>query len=404
MRTRFYIEKRKDDLGRVLHEKRPVFMSVSFKGKRVILGTGIKVDINGWDGDLQRVSSANPDSSELNNWLVTLEEISERTMNSLQHSGKEKNAENFRKVFRQLKPEYSNGFFEVFFQFMEEGISRWSKATYRKVRSIYKLLREFEDQSAFGTSFEKMDKEYLHSFTRFCRQRSYKDSTTYKVVSILIWFLNWATEKGFNVYREYKQFYKLMEPVQETSRTMLSLKWEELMGIKDHHTESRMMERAKDLFCFMSFTGIRYAELQQLKKEDLKESEVIVRKQGSRLRRVPLNKFGKEIYRSYENKYYRNNTAFPSISLVTMNKYLRELGKMAGLNREVTLSREGDRRVPLYTCLTAGIAVNTFIVNAIELQIPAEFIAEFTGIRNDSRVRKIKMDLAESEIQKFNQR
>ena len=105
-----------------------------------------------------------------------------------------------------------------------------------------------------------------------------------------------------------------------------------------------------------------------------------------------------------QNKYYRNNTAFPSISLITMNKYLRELGKMAGLNREVTLSREGGQRVPLYSCLTAGIAVNTFIVNAIELQIPAEFIAEFTGIRNDSRVRKIKMDLAESEIQKFNQR
>jgi len=391
-------------MGRVLLEKRPVFMSVSFKGKRVILATGIKTDINGWDPELQRVSPANPDASGLNNWLETLEEIAKRTMTALQDSGKDLDAENFRTLFRKLKPEYSNGFFKVFYKFMDEGLTRWSKATYRKVRSIYKLLREFDDQSTFGSSFEKMDKQFLHSFIQFCKQRSYKDSTTYKAVSILIWFLNWATDNGFNVYREYKQFYKLMEPLQETSRQMLSLKWLELMGIRDHAIESRMMERARDLFCFMCFTGLRYSELQLLKKEDLTATEVVVRRQGGRPRRVPLNTFGKEIYHTYENKYYRNNTAFPSISLVTMNKYLRELGKRVGLNREVTLSREGDQRVPLYSCLTAGIAVNTFIVNAIELQIPAEFIAEFTGVRNDSRVRKIKGDLAKTEIQKFDQR
>lgn len=404
MRTRFYIEKRKDELGRVQLEKRPVFMTVSFEGKRVILATGIKVDINGWDFDLQRVSPSNPEATGLNNWMGTLEKIAERTMNSLRDSGKEVNSENFRALFRQLKPEYSNGFFDVFFHFMDEGLSRWSQATYRKVRSIYRLLREFEDQSAFGTSFEKMDKQYLHSFTKFCRQRSYKDSTTYKAVSILIWFLNWATDKGFNVYREYKQFYKLMEPLKQTSRNTLSLKWPELMGIKDHQSESRMMERARDLFCFMCFTGLRYSELQLLKKEDLTATEVMIRRQGGRFRLVPLNKFGKEIYHNYKNKYYRNNTAFPSISLVTMNKYLRQLGKEAGLKREVSISREGDQRVPLYTCLTAGIAVNTFIVNAIELQIPAEFISEFTGVRNDSRVKKIKRDLAETEIRKFDQR
>jgi len=391
-------------MGRVLLEERPVFMSVSFEGKRVIIGTGIKVDIHGWDPELQRINLAVPDSSALNSWLSTMEEIAERTMISLQHSGNEKTAENFRSLFRKLKPEYSRGFFEVFYRFMSEGMSRWSQATYRKVRSIYKLLREFEDQTAFGSSFDKMDKQFLDSFTAFCRQRSYKDSTTYKAVSILIWFLNWATEKGFNVYLEYKQFYKYMDPLQKTSRSMLSLRWEELMRIKDHQAESRMMERARDLFCFMCFSGIRFSELQQLRKEDLTANEVIVRRQGDRLRRVPLNKYGKEIYRTYENKYYRTQTAFPPISLMTMNKYLRELGKRTGLNREVSLFREGDRRVPLYDCLTAGIAVNTFIANAIELQIPAEFIAEFTGVRNDSRVRKIKMDLAEREIQKFDQK
>ncbi len=404
MRTRFYIEKRKDESGRLLLEERPVFMSVSFEGKRVIIGTGIKADIRGWDPQLQRVNENYPEALGHNSWFSTLEEIAKKTIISLQYSENEVNAKNFRTLFNQLKPEYSKGFFEVFYQFMDKGMSRWSLATYRKVRSIYILLRDFEDQNNFGITFETVDAIFLEKFSAFCRQKTYKDSTTYKAVSILIWFLNWATEQGFNVYREYKQFYKLMEPLQESSRSMLSLKWEELIRVKDHQPESRMMERARDLFCFMCFTGVRFSELQLLKKGDLNAAEILVRKKSGHVRRVPLNRFGREIYLAYENKYYHNNTAFPSMSLMTMNKYLRKLGWETGLNREVPAGKEGDQRIALYQCLTAGIAVNTFIFNALELKVPAEFIAEFTGVRNDSRVRKIKMDLAGKEIRKFDQR
>ena len=87
-----------------------------------------------------------------------------------------------------------------------------------------------------------------------------------------------------------------------------------------------------------------------------------------------------------------------------MNKYLRMMGKEAGLKRAVPSNLEGGDWVPLSTRLTAGVAVNTFIANALELNVPAEIIAEYTGIRNDSRVRRIKRDLAKEEILKFDQK
>jgi hypothetical protein len=52
--------------------------------------------------------------------------------------------------------------------------------------------------------------------------------------------------------------------------------------------------------------------------------------------------------------------------------------------------------------LTTGIAVNTFIKNAIEMEVPAEIISGFTGVQKDSRVRRIKSDLAIEEMKKFN--
>jgi hypothetical protein len=60
--------------------------------------------------------------------------------------------------------------------------------------------------------------------------------------------------------------------------------------------------------------------------------------------------------------------------------------------------------VALHARLTAGLAVNTFVGNAVELDVPAEVIALFTGIRHDSRVHRIKMKHAEGEIQRFDAR
>jgi hypothetical protein len=48
--------------------------------------------------------------------------------------------------------------------------------------------------------------------------------------------------------------------------------------------------------------------------------------------------------------------------------------------------------------------VNTFIANALELDVPAEIISGFTGVQSDSRVRRIKSELAKSEMKKFDQK
>ena len=84
-----------------------------------------------------------------------------------------------------------------------------------------------------------------------------------------------------------------------------------------------------------------------------------------------------------------------------MNKYLRQIGEEAGLNREVNQAGKDDVKVPFHMVMTASIAVNTFIANSLELGVPLEVISGFTGVQNDSRVRRIKMDLAKVEIKKF---
>ena len=402
MRTRFQIEKRKDAAGNLLSADRPVFMSVTFGGNRVIIGTGIKVDMNGWDADLQKIQVAYPGAQGFNNWLESMQDIAGKTMEALQHSGEELSPENFRQLYQRLKPKYSGGFFDLFFQFMESNSSNWSNATYRKVRTLYNLLREFDDQSLSPISFHKLDAKFLEDFIAFCQKKGYQYSTIYKTVNNLVWFLNWATDKGYNVYREYKEFYKLMNAPDQKSQTPLFLHWGELMQLKEYPTDNRRMERVRDLFCFMCFAGLRFSELQRLQKEDLKEGGIVVRGQLGGVRVIPMNTYALQIRQKYENKYYLNNTAFPSMSIITMNKYLRLMGKDLGLNRMIYTAIAGEEGLPLYRRLTAGTAVNTFIKNAIEMEVPVEIISRFTGVQNDSRVRRFKSDLAIEEMKKFN--
>jgi len=46
--------------------------------------------------------------------------------------------------------------------------------------------------------------------------------------------------------------------------------------------------------------------------------------------------------------------------------------------------------------------VNTFINNAVKLDVPLEIISLFTGVMKDSRIHRIKSDHAVEEMQKFN--
>ena len=122
MQTRFYIERRKDDSGSLMLKERPVFMSVSFRGDRIMLSTGIKTDFHGWDSELQRLKSSYPGSYADNLWLDTLAETAEKTWTTVQELHEDPDAERFRSIFQELKPRYSTGFFDVFYLFLESCI------------------------------------------------------------------------------------------------------------------------------------------------------------------------------------------------------------------------------------------------------------------------------------------
>ena len=367
-------------------KERPVFMSVSFRGERVMLGTGIKTDFYGWDPGTQRVKQGYPGSFATNNWLDALEETALSTWRVMQDSPSEERAEQFRALFQEIKPRYSGGYFDAFYKFMESGSARWSIATYKKVRTIYKHLREYESWSGKALTFMDMGPGFPERFRTFYREKGNGDSTTFKAVNIIVWFLNWATDQGYNVQLAYRKFYKTLGKPETVSRVYLSLRWSELEKIREHEPATRKMERARDMFLFMCYSGIRFSQIQSLKKQDVDVNSgiVTVRRPGGKDRKISMGRHAREIYARFENRYYPRDAALPSLSIITLNKYLRTIARESGLDRlvpakEAKTDRDDPRgrgdqynQVPLHERLTAGMAVHTFIANANEMGISPE--------------------------------
>lgn len=401
MKVRFYIEKRRDEEGKLLTRNRPVFMTVAFHGKRILISTGKKVDHIWWDHKLQRVKSAHPDAAIVNTWLETLNDTASLVWRSLASLSEKPGVKDFRKEFERLRPRFSGGFFDVLIQFMEEGAEKWTAGTYKKVRSFYNQLRDFVSQSSYNLNFNTLNEEFLQKFVDFHSASGRSDVTILKQVNILVWFLNWATRKGYNIYYDYKTFYRLLEkPEIKEVPDLIYLNWEELMTFSSYKSDVIRVERARDLFCLMCFTGIRIAELQNLEKQDVNEESICIKKKNKRTRYIPLNIHSKAILERYRNRLYKNNRALPTLSVVSMNKYVRIIANDAGISREV--DNQKGIKLPIHSILTTGTAIPTFIMNAIRLGIPPEIISSYTGVRNDKRIALIQHEMAKSEMHKFN--
>jgi integrase len=406
MKVRFYIERRRDGLGKLLENDRPVFMSVSFHGNRVMLSTGIKVDRQWWNQGTQRVREEHPEAIVLNSWLESLKFTAGAVWKALASLSGKPGVEEFRKEYQRLKPRFSHGFFDVFYLFMEEGSARWAASTYKKVRTVYNHLRDFEESAGMTLTFDGMNHQFIERFRIYYASRGRGEVSVRKAVNTLVWFLNWATRHGFNVYTEYRDFYRMLKASSApVKRTPVYLQWEELMALYRQPLPEVRMERARDIFCLMCFTGIRFSELRSLKKEHIDSERIIVPRQGGAARIIRINQFSRSIIDRYGNKYYRGNSALPVMSQVTLNKYIRQAAARAGIHAEVHQEHAGnsdEHRVPKHTVLTAGAGVMTFIMNALRLDIPPEVISSFTGVSQDVRVQLLKQEIANSHMEKFN--
>ena len=420
----FTLESRKKD-GVLIVENVPIRMRVNFASKRIEFTTGYRIDAAKWDTDKQRVrngctnrlkQSASEINASLLGYYTEVQEIFKKFEVEEIMPTPEQIKEAFNALHKpieeEVKPRNStpNAFYKVFDEFVRDcgRQNDWTDSTYEKFAAVKNHLMNFRD----GLTFDFFDEKGLNDYVTYLRDvKEMRNSTIGKQLSFLKWFLRWAFKKGLhqnNAYDSYKPKLK------STQKKIIFLTWEELNKLREFEIPAakQALDRVRDVFLFQCFTGLRYSDVFNLRRSDIKcdHIEVTTVKTSDSLI-IELNKHSKAILDKYKDVAFEDDKVLPVITNQKMNDYLKELAELAGIDESVRQTYyRGNERIdevtPKYALLGTHAGRRTFICNALALGIPPQVVMKWTG-HSDYKAMKPYIDIADdikaNAMSKFNQ-
>lgn len=388
----------------------------------VAFGVGYRAEFAKWSIETQRCKTNTThglrkiSASIINKKINEYESACERVFNSFYYEKVVPDVKSLRdrfnleigkEIVQEIIPEKT--LFEVFDMFVleESRINLWTNTTSAKMKTFIKHLKTFD----LNLKFADLDETKLLEYQYFLQDKlELQNSTTLKNFSFLRWFLKWATKKDYNSNMTFQNFRPKLKTVQ---KKIIFLTQEELKIVKNLKipAKKKYLDRVRDVFLFQCFTGLRYSDVENLKRSDIRENfiEIITVKTSDSLV-IELNDHSKALLNKYKDSQFDNYKALPVISNQRTNEYLRELMELAKIDEPVRETYyKGNQRYdevfPKYALMSSHAGRRTFICNALSLGIPPQVVMKWTG-HSDYSAMKPYIDIADqtkiNAMEKFN--
>ncbi|MCL1665439.1 site-specific integrase [Elizabethkingia ursingii] len=418
----FALESRKKE-GKAIIENVPIRMRVIYNGQRIEFTTGYRIDTAKWDTAKQRVKNGctnklQQSASEINSDLLKYYSDIQDIFKQFEVSDISPSSEQLKKAFnnkynKNTQQESVNtgvSFWKIFDEFVRENgmQNNWTDATYEKFATTKKHLETFDPD----LTFDVLNENKLTEYVIYLRdKKDLRNSTIGKQMGFLKWFLRWGKKKGYNKNLAFETF---SPKLKTTQKKVIFLTWSELTQLREYEIPQtkQYLERVRDVFLFQCFTGLRYSDVFNLKRSDIKENhlEITTVKTADSLI-IELNNHSKTILEKYNDIHFEYDKVLPVITNQKMNDYLKELAELAGIDEPIRETYyKGNERIdvvtPKYTLLGTHAGRRTFICNALSLGIPAQVVMKWTG-HSDYKAMKPYVDIADeiraNAMDKFNQ-
>ena len=416
----FQLESRKND-GVAIVENVTIRMRVVFGGKRIEFTTGYRIDVTKWDKAKQRVKNGctnklKQSSAEINADLLNLYTIVQNIFKEFEVAGINPSTEQIKEALVERtktpntsieestnKAEKAHSFWQLYEEFVAENgrLNNWTHATFQKFKTVKNHLTDFQAHEDIELSFEYFSEDGLNNYVDFLRDEAdLRNLTVGKQISFLKWFLRWSARKGFHSNMAFDSFKPKMK---NTQKKVIFLTSEELNKIRSLSIpkSKQYLERVRDVFLFLCFSSLRYSDVSNLKRSDIKDDhmEVTTIKTADSLS-IELNSHTKAILEKYANVHFRDDKVLPIISNQRFNDYLKELAELAGIDEPIRETYyKGNERIdvvtPKYALLGSHTGRRTFICNALALGIPPQVVMKWTG-HSDYKAMKPYIDIADS--------
>ncbi|KPK83946.1 MAG: hypothetical protein AMS27_11450 [Bacteroides sp. SM23_62_1] len=400
MKVHFYLDRRKGKAERL-----PIFMHFWYKGKLLRVFTGEHCDPDDWDQVKERILQSKSGATEINRLLQSMSDevliIVRRT-----RTGRRLVDVDYIRAHLSFIKGAEKDFFSVYDEFLlhESAVKEWNIGLIRRLNILRMHLKLIDKQKKI--SFYEMDAHFYERFIEYHLGQGFQLGYAARNLELLRWFMNWATMNGYNLNLAYKNF--RLPKVKPEDTDIKYLTADELIRLIKFQPDDLVMESVKDIFCFGCLTGLRYHDMIRLGEENVKNRRLIYTRPSSEIKLdIPLVDIAVKIINKY--RLGANGRIFPNYSIQRFNQSLKALGRLAGLNNPVNITKSRRPKSkkqtrPKWELLSSKLARQTFLKLGVEKGIGLEVMCEVTG-NLPGTIRgyyHIESDRRKEEMQKMN--
>ncbi|OKZ07546.1 site-specific integrase [Bacteroides intestinalis] len=319
----------------------PIEVTITVNGERNSFSTGKQVKPNNWDKNKQQVRGKDEEAKGLNNFLK-----------AVKSKLYEKEAELLNRGFIITARLLCDAYFDKIECLKEHSLlsileehnterkamvgKTVAPATYWVFEYTGRLFSEFirKKYNREDLYLREINIGFIQGFHAFLLgEKDMSQNSSTKHLKFLKKLLNLAVSNSYISYNPVNAYKVEREPVE-----IDFLDEEELRKIINFDTPIPRFERAKDMFLFGCFTGLSYIDIKTLTPEHFEKDSagrIWIKKRRVKtgvLSRIPLLPIAKLIL----DKYKGGEKLLPIQDPADINKYLKDIAILCGINKRIT--------------------------------------------------------------------
>lgn len=409
MRINFYL----DSPQRFKDNKKAgtVFLFISVYNRRFKLSTGISLTVDKWNTQKQQVKKAHQRSTEINAYFNKIRSDAEKAYyQDLMQDGH--SFDTLKSAIEKIIPnrdqkaspkkKESKSLIEAYEEYREVRKAEVSKGTILRFNTIFYHLQKYEELNKVTLRFDKINQAFFEKFKLYFLQEVKLTNTTLnRYVRSFKTFMNWSVSREYTDNLTFREFKTKTEKAIIIYLTREELTQLYQLDLSNH----KSLEKARDVFCFGCFTGQRFSDVRQLKREFIKGHEWHLRTQKTKdIILVPLTAPALAILHKYKN----DNKPLPIMTNQRTNVYLKEACKLAGIDEPIVKVRyRGAERIeikePKYNFMGTHVARKTFVTLSMEAGMTHPEIMAITGHKDLKTLQKYSGQSQKAIQTKMNQ-
>lgn len=376
------------------------------------ISTGEKIEPKFWDSTKGQPKAKYPQWTFLDEQLMKFEQKAKLIIRNAKLKEIEPTPEYFKEEFlkeeaivKAEKKEFD--FFEKFDEYRAYLRIHKRPNTVKNFNTLYKHLKSYEKRRRRRLTFDRIDHRFYDKFINYLIQDlKLTDNTVDDKIKTIKTFMYWATRQNYNKRLDFKDFKRCKREAEFIYLTEVELF--QILDFDFSNEEQKDYKLARDIFCFCCFTGLRYSDITSLRLEHIKDNHIYKKMQKtSKYVKIPLSQYAQDILKRNEDKNDGIH-CFKIFANPVINRYLKEIGEMVGINSMVTLStgRGGEtieNTQAKHNFITCHTARRTFITLSLQKGMRPEVVMKIVGhsdIRTMMKYVKLVDDVLSDEMLK----